>query len=170
MSKSSPKSLEADLQTDLENETGSHGEVKIWVDSVVTKTDDPSTPAFTIRAVFQGIIWACFLAIANALFSFRANPFVVPTQLALLLSYPIGIFMEKVLPDINILGAPLNPGPFTVKEHALIYIIAGSAGGTCQISICDLIENYHRKSLWNRQCCDSKVQNVHEQYHNYLLE
>lgn len=124
-----PKNLEENLGTSTDS-VNVEDEVQVWVDSVVTKTDDPSTPAFTIRAVFQGIVWAVFLAVANALFSFRANPFAVPTQLALLLSYPIGIFMERTLPKIHIFGAPLNPGPFTVKEHALIYIIAGSAGGS----------------------------------------
>ena len=105
-------------------------ELQIWVDSVVTKVDDPSTPAFTIRAVFLGVIWAVFLAIGNTLFvNFRTNPFAIPPQLPLLVSYPIGVYMAKVLPDINIFGAPLNPGPFTIKEHALIYIIAQSAGG-----------------------------------------
>lgn len=29
------------------------------------------------------------------------------------------------MPKVKILGVPLNPGPFTIKEHVLITIMAG---------------------------------------------
>jgi hypothetical protein len=38
--------------------------------------DDPSTLAFTPRAIFLGVVWAVFLSCANTLFSFRTNWFV----------------------------------------------------------------------------------------------
>ena len=53
------------------------------------------------------------------------NIFVIPPALVLLMAYPMGVFMASVLPKSTIYGIDLNPGPFTVKEHALIYIIAG---------------------------------------------
>ena len=43
---------------------------------------------------------------------------------AVLLSYPMGIFMAKTLPR-----GFFNPGPFSVKEHVLIYIIANAGAG-----------------------------------------
>lgn len=86
-------------------------------------------PAFTIRAVFLGALWAVLLSSANTYASFRDNPFTLPTNLASILSFPMGIFFAAVLPDISIFGARLNPGPFSVKEHVLTYIIAGAAGG-----------------------------------------
>jgi hypothetical protein len=43
----------------------------------------------------------------------------------------MGIFLEKTLPIgfFNPGNISLILGPFTVKEHVLIYVIAGSAGG-----------------------------------------
>ncbi|KAI8903160.1 OPT oligopeptide transporter protein-domain-containing protein [Gorgonomyces haynaldii] len=95
-----------------------------YTKALTPQTDDPNTPAFTFRAVFLGCLWAVFLAVANVLFSFRTNPFVIPTGLAQLLSYPMGVFLAWILPK-----GFLNPGPFSIKEHVLIFIIAGSAGG-----------------------------------------
>ncbi len=92
--------------------------------SVTMKTDDPDISSITFRTLFLGIIWAVFLSISNALFSFRNNAFIIPSSLALLLSYPMGTFLASVLPS-----GILNPGPFTVKEHALIVVIASAAGG-----------------------------------------
>jgi hypothetical protein len=94
--------------------------------AMTPQTDDPNTPALTFRAVFLGTIWAIFLATCNVLFSFRTNAFYIPTGLAQLMSYPMGIFLAWILPK----GGWLNPGPFSIKEHVLIYIIAGAAGGT----------------------------------------
>ncbi|KAI8903204.1 OPT oligopeptide transporter protein-domain-containing protein [Gorgonomyces haynaldii] len=95
-----------------------------YTKALTPQTDDPNTPAFTFRAVFLGCLWAVFLATANVLFSFRTNSFVIPTGLAQLLSYPMGVFLAWILPK-----GFLNPGPFSIKEHVLIFIIAGSAGG-----------------------------------------
>ncbi|KAI8903159.1 OPT oligopeptide transporter protein-domain-containing protein [Gorgonomyces haynaldii] len=95
-----------------------------YTKAITPQTDDPNTPTFTFRAIFLGILWAVFLAVANVLFSFRTNSFIIPTGLAQLLSYPMGVFLAWILPK-----GFLNPGPFSVKEHVLIFIIAGSAGG-----------------------------------------
>ena len=95
-----------------------------YTTAMTPQTDDPDIPALTFRSIFLGTIWAIFLASSNILFSFRTNWFQVPTGLAQLLSYPMGIFLAAVLPK-----GILNPGPFSIKEHVLIFIIAGSAGG-----------------------------------------
>jgi hypothetical protein len=54
----------------------------------------------------------------------RTNQFSIPSFLATLLSYPMGIFMAKTLSKNEIvtwgLTWTLNPGPFGVKEHTLI--------------------------------------------------
>ena len=103
----------------------------IYTKSVVPTTDDPETPAFTLRAVVLGVIFAVAISAANTIFSFRQNSFIVPSSLSILLSYPIGLFLSKVTPkrigfgDFSIL---LNPGPFSIKEHILVWVITGSAG------------------------------------------
>ncbi|KAI8898391.1 OPT oligopeptide transporter protein-domain-containing protein [Globomyces pollinis-pini] len=78
----------------------------------------------TFRSLFLGIVWGVFLAFADTLLSFRYNPIVIPSTVSILISYPIGLFMAKVLPK-----GPLNPGPFSVKELALIWICGSAAGG-----------------------------------------
>ena len=42
-----------------------------------------------------------------------------------LLSFPLGRLWEAFVPQWSILGVPLNPGPFTVKEHVLVTIMGG---------------------------------------------
>ncbi|KAH6592374.1 hypothetical protein BASA61_004563 [Batrachochytrium salamandrivorans] len=45
-------------------------------------------------------------------------------MLQLFSATPLGIFFASVLPR-----GILNPGPFTIKEHVLVYMIASAAGG-----------------------------------------
>jgi hypothetical protein len=47
----------------------------------------------------------------------------------LLVSYPIGKLWEYVVPRVTIFGVELNPGPFTIKEHVVITIMASVADG-----------------------------------------
>lgn len=100
-----------------------------FASSLLPTSDDPSTPSLTLRALVIGMFWAVFLACCNSLFNFRTSPFVVPSAVATLLSYPMGIFFARILPDTKIFGISLNPGPFSIKEHVLISSLAASAGG-----------------------------------------
>lgn len=38
--------------------------------------------------------------------------------------------MARFLPRVTILGFPLNPGPFTIKEHVVVTIMAGVGAET----------------------------------------
>ena len=42
----------------------------------------------------------------------------------LLLSYPIGKAWARYLLNVSLFGISLNPGPFTIKEHVIITIMA----------------------------------------------
>jgi hypothetical protein len=42
---------------------------------------------------------------------------------AQLLSFPCGRAAAAYIPNWRIMGVPLNPGPFTVKEHVLITVL-----------------------------------------------
>jgi hypothetical protein len=42
----------------------------------------------------------------------------------MLLSLPICKAWARYLPNISFFGIPLNPGPFTIKEHVIITIMA----------------------------------------------
>ncbi|KAI9202616.1 OPT oligopeptide transporter protein-domain-containing protein [Polychytrium aggregatum] len=100
------------------------------ISSVVPTTDDPSTPCFTIRALFLAVFFAALTSAVNVVLSFRTNAFTVPAYVSVIVSYPMGIFLAKILPDVRfkLFGVEnsLNPGPFSVKEHVLIYIMSNS--------------------------------------------
>jgi hypothetical protein len=40
-------------------------------------------------------------------------------------SFPIGKLWALYVPNVTLFGVELNPGPFTIKEHVLITIMAG---------------------------------------------
>ncbi|KAJ3175309.1 hypothetical protein HK101_010691, partial [Irineochytrium annulatum] len=76
------------------------------VDSVVPKKDDVNTPCFTFRSV---------------------NPYI-----GILAGYPLALLLARFLPKTFIhlhgdLGFSLNPGPFTVKEHTLLFVMCSAA-------------------------------------------
>ena len=100
--------------------------------AIVPSTDDPSTPSLSFRVLILGTLWNVLLASANSIFMFRTNSFAIPSTVATLLSYPMGIMMARTLPTRSYQWGPysfsLNPGAFSIKEHVLISIIA-SAGG-----------------------------------------
>ncbi|KAJ3310946.1 hypothetical protein HDV04_004552 [Boothiomyces sp. JEL0838] len=108
-----------------------------WTASVVPTTDDPNTLALTFRVLFFGVLWCVCLGFINTLFSFRKNPFRVPPTVVTLLSYPMGVFMEVVLPENTI----FNPGPFTIKEHVLIVLMA-VAGGSNPYGVDNVVAQY----------------------------
>ncbi|ORY40178.1 OPT superfamily oligopeptide transporter [Rhizoclosmatium globosum] len=111
-----------DLEGDVELEDIS--DVEDRIDFIVPQTDDPSTPVFTVRSITLGTFWCILLSFANTALSFRTNAFAVGANVAIILSYPMGLFWAKALPSGNI----INPGPFSLKEHVLIYIMASCSG------------------------------------------
>ncbi|KAJ6468537.1 small oligopeptide transporter [Mycena vitilis] len=99
------------------------------VRSAVSNTDDPDMPVTTVRTWVLGIAWAIIISGLNQFFFFRYPGITIMSIVAQLLSFPCGRLAAAVVPNWRILGVSLNPGPFTVKEHVLITIMA-SVGGT----------------------------------------
>ncbi|KAI8809016.1 OPT oligopeptide transporter protein-domain-containing protein, partial [Cladochytrium replicatum] len=85
------------------------------------------------RVWILGTFWCVGMAAANAIFSFRTNSITLDPTLATLLTYPIGLILAKILPTARIgsgkFSFTLNPGPFSIKEHVLVSVMAtaGSA-------------------------------------------
>jgi hypothetical protein len=46
-----------------------------------------------------------------------------------LLTFPIGKLWALYVPNVTLFGVDLNPGPFTVKEHVIITIMASVGSG-----------------------------------------
>ena len=97
--------------------------------------DDPDMRTMTFRMWFLGLTLVLVGSCLNTFFNFRyPAPFLTPS-LVLLMAYPLGKALTYILPTRTwvlpqILGGwkfTLNPGPFNVKEHVLIYMIANAA-------------------------------------------
>ncbi|KAI0034333.1 OPT oligopeptide transporter [Vararia minispora EC-137] len=99
------------------------------VRAAVSNTDDMDMPVNTIRAFTIGLAWAIIIPGLNQFLFFRYPSITVGSLVAQLLSFPIGQIWARAAPNVSIFGQPLNPGPFTVKEHVVITVMAtvGSA-------------------------------------------
>lgn len=104
------------------------------VRAVVDNHDDATMPASTIRAWAIGIFFACCISFINSFFDVRLPSIYVISTVPQLLAYPLGKFLERVLPDVGftLFGVrhSLNPGPFNKKEHMLITIMSNVAKST----------------------------------------
>ncbi|KAI9330486.1 OPT oligopeptide transporter protein-domain-containing protein [Zopfochytrium polystomum] len=124
------RKLEHEKAGDIDPEAGDYiDEIYDIVDAVVSRTDDPTLPALTIRVWILGVFFGFLLALVNTLFTFRTNTITLNPFIAVLLAYPIGIAMGNVFPKVTVLGVSLNPGKFNFKEHALIYVFASTCSG-----------------------------------------
>ncbi|KAG6373683.1 OPT oligopeptide transporter [Boletus reticuloceps] len=94
------------------------------VRSAVANTDDVTIPCGTLRAWVLGIIWAIIVPGMNQFFFFRYPSVTVTNNVAQLLSFPMGQFWARVVPNWKIFGISINPGPFTIKEHVLVTMMA----------------------------------------------
>ncbi|KAG2004332.1 peptide transporter MTD1, variant 2 [Coprinopsis cinerea AmutBmut pab1-1] len=94
------------------------------VRSAVANTDDPDMPASTLRAWIMGVLWAIIIPGMNQFFYFRYPSVLIGGLVAQLLIFPVGRAWVRLLPCVKIFGYELNPGPFTIKEHVLVTIMA----------------------------------------------
>ncbi|KIP05875.1 hypothetical protein PHLGIDRAFT_73529, partial [Phlebiopsis gigantea 11061_1 CR5-6] len=95
------------------------------VRSAVANFDDPDMPVSTLRAWMLGVLWAMVLPGMNQFFYFRYPTITVGQVVPILITFPIGRGLARFTPQWRILGAQLNPGPFTIKEHVLVTVMAG---------------------------------------------
>jgi hypothetical protein len=104
----------------------------------VSNVDDPMLPVSTVRAWTLGIFWALILPGINEFFHFRYPSLLVSgvctthiytrcrhscdavQLIAVLLSYPLGRFWARVVPNWHVFGVALNPGDFTIKVTCII--------------------------------------------------
>lgn len=102
----------------------------------VSNFDDPEMPCLTFRAIFIGILFTLLGAAVNTYFSIRYPAPLLTPIVVQIISYPVGVLFARVLPVtlystppwLQKLGASnfwsLNPGPFNIKEHTVIIIMA----------------------------------------------
>jgi OPT family oligopeptide transporter len=117
-------------------------------------TDDPTQPALTFRTWVIGLACCIVLAFVNQFFGYRTNPLSISSVSAQIVSLPIGKLMAATLPT-TIYKVPftkwsftLNPGPFNLKEHALITILASAgSGGVYAINIITIVKAFYHRNI-----------------------
>ncbi|PKA47523.1 Oligopeptide transporter 5 [Apostasia shenzhenica] len=124
-------------------------EVRLSVDP----TDNPNLPVLTFRTWLLGATSCVLLAFVNKFFGYRTNQLYIGSVCVQIVALPAGRFLATVLPKKDVRlpftgwSFSLNPGPFNMKEHCLITILANSgAGGVYSIHIVTIVRAfYHRK-------------------------
>ncbi|KAJ3729965.1 small oligopeptide transporter, partial [Lentinula guzmanii] len=112
-----------DFDAGILEEDSPYAEVR----SAVANFDDPDMPVSTIRAWVLGIIWTVLLAGINQVIVYRFPSILITSFVALLVIFPCGQAWARLCPSISVLKRPLNPGPFSIKEHVLSAVMASVA-------------------------------------------
>ncbi|KAF8264679.1 OPT oligopeptide transporter [Lactarius quietus] len=118
------------------------------VRSAVANTDDPTMPVSTFRAWVLGIIWAVLLSGNSQFFFFRYPTVYISVLASVLVTFPIGKLWERYVPNVTLFGMEVNPGPFTIKEHALVTIMSlgVSNGATFGVEIIAVQKVFYKQS------------------------
>ncbi|KAJ6617590.1 OPT oligopeptide transporter [Mycena sp. CBHHK59/15] len=111
---------------DIDEEDSPYPEVR----SAVANFDDPNMHVSTIRSWTLGLLFSILIPGMNQFFHFRYPSVNIGSVVAQLIAFPIGSAWARCIPDISVFGVSLNPGPFTIKEHVLVTIMAGVGSGS----------------------------------------
>ncbi|KAI0687104.1 OPT oligopeptide transporter [Cytidiella melzeri] len=117
----------------MEDEDSPYAEVRASVSNI----DDPEMPCLTLRMWVVGMVLLAIVAAANLFFNFRSPAPLISPNTIVLAAHPIGKLMAYALPITTYhlprwLGGSefsLNPGPWNIKEHACVYMMANIASG-----------------------------------------
>lgn len=110
-------------EVDEEEEDSPYPEVRAAV-----RNFDEDLPCNTIRAWTIGLILVVIGASMNTLFSLRSPSIGLGALIAQIIAWPIGQGWAKVMPKKKFktfgIDWTLNPGPFNIKEHSIIVVMA----------------------------------------------
>ncbi|KAJ2571565.1 hypothetical protein IW140_001483, partial [Coemansia sp. RSA 1813] len=125
------------------------------VRTAVSNTDDASIPSMTFRTHILGVFFVCLISFVNQFYWERDNPIALNLLIVQLLCYPMGVGLAWVLPKrtLSFFGYrwTMNPGPFTIKEHVLISLMANaSAFMALTVDVFAVLRLYYNPSfpLW----------------------
>jgi len=98
----------------------------------VSSIDDPTMPVNTFRVWFLGMFFVLLTSGLNEIFGLRYPSIFLSGNVTLLLAFPCGLALAKILPTkrFRTFGYvwSLNPGPFNIKEHVCITVMANISG------------------------------------------
>ncbi|KAJ3784083.1 OPT oligopeptide transporter [Lentinula aff. detonsa] len=92
---------------------------------VVSLQDDPTAPAITTRSILLGIGLSAFSSVLGTIYTFKPQNATVSQLFCLIIAYVLGTAIAA-LPSHGYWRI-LNPGPFNIKEHTAIVIMASTA-------------------------------------------
>lgn len=107
----------------------------------VSNIDDVEMPCLTFRSWGLGLFFTLLVSAVNVFFMFRYPAPIVTPVIVQVVSYPFGKALAYLLPAtswrvpkwMQRLGFEdefsFNPGPFNIKEHTVIVIMANAATG-----------------------------------------
>ncbi|EPS96475.1 OPT oligopeptide transporter [Fomitopsis schrenkii] len=93
---------------------------------ILSTHDDPELPAWTFRTLFLGVGLSAFGAVLATIYTFKPQNASVSQLFCLIIAYVLGTAMHAVMPSSGY-WRYLNPGPFNIKEHTAIVIMASTA-------------------------------------------
>ncbi|OCF31915.1 OPT family small oligopeptide transporter [Kwoniella heveanensis BCC8398] len=123
----------AAVDMDMIEEDSPYPEVRASVSNI----DDPEMPALTLRAWCLGMLFCTIASAINTFFHFRTPaPYISPLIIQVV-TYPVGKGLAWLLPITTFImprwlggySFSLNPGPFNIKEHTIIVMMANVAVG-----------------------------------------
>ncbi|KAF8632564.1 hypothetical protein AX15_001774 [Amanita polypyramis BW_CC] len=124
------------------------------VRAAVAGTDDPTILVNTFRMWLLGIIFTIVTAGFNQVFILRYPSVLITGIVTQLVSLPVGKALEKILPTkkFNTFGYEwsFNPGPFTIKEHVCITVMANvivNGAGATDIYLAQKV--FYKQSISN---------------------
>ncbi|KAF8926506.1 hypothetical protein BGZ58_011126 [Dissophora ornata] len=147
-------------------------------------TDDPTLPVVTFRFWIISFLFTALGATIQQYYFFRSTSGSFSISFVNLVSYSMGKAMARILPGnkISVFGQELslNPGPFNIKEHALIGIAVSTGAGAAYaidiLSATDIFLNFRINALGSllliitTQCCGYGMAGMLRRYLIYPAE
>jgi OPT family oligopeptide transporter len=101
-------------------------------------TLDMEAPVATLRVFVVSTVLTFAWSFVNQMGNYRRVTFAMDTTVAILVSYPILLGLSKVVPafKFRLFGIALdtNPGPFNLREHALMSCAMSDAASTAYVA------------------------------------
>ncbi|THU77231.1 OPT oligopeptide transporter [Dendrothele bispora CBS 962.96] len=93
---------------------------------ILSTRDEPDAQVITFRSVFLGFGLSAFSAVLATIYTFKPQNATVSQLFCLIIAYVLGTAMHTLMPAKGY-WKYLNPGPFNIKEHTAIVIMASTA-------------------------------------------
>lgn len=152
--------------------------------SVVPITDDPTLPVVTFRFWLLSFLFTALGATIQQYYFFRSTSGAFSIFFVNLVTFSLGKGLARIMPTakITLFGQDLslNPGPFNIKEHALIGIAVSTGASAAYaidiLSATDIFLDYRINFLGSMiiiittQCCGYGMAGLLRKYLVYPAE